>query len=110
MRKWLVLIDATILITALLILVIDWQIKSDILAQAKSLQEVISGQGTKAADSGAPDLPGNILSGDVLDYPAMAVEASPKPRQRRNGSAKGNAGKTVSSGGNADPGIPAESE
>ena len=111
MRKWVVLMDIVLLVTALAILLIDYKIKEDIVNQAKALQGVIDGQGTKAADSSPAGIPGDLLRGDDSNHAAVASKAPAESGGRRNRPSKGSStGSAGSSRGNDDSGIPAESE
>jgi hypothetical protein len=109
MRKWLVLMDMILVIMAAALLLIDLKIKEDIVAQAKSLQETINGQGTKESTDIPSGIPSIVLSGDAGDYPAVAIQDPPKANSNGSGRAKGNS-TARRRAGNSGPGIPAESE
>jgi hypothetical protein len=109
MRKWVVLMDIVLLVTALAILLIDYKIKEDIVSQAKALQGVINGQGTKAADSSPDSVPGGVLRGNDPGNAAVADQDSAEKSTAGNGRTKRNNTPKRSTG---DPGqgIPGQSE
>jgi hypothetical protein len=68
--------DVVMLFTCMALLLIDLQIKNDIIAQAKALQENIDEQGrTTQLDNIHPSVPGDILPCDNGDIPAVAIQA-----------------------------------
>jgi hypothetical protein len=67
--------DIILLFTCLALLLIDLQIKNDIVKQAKELEEVLSGQSRAPEHDDIPDLlRSDILRSDDSDQPAMATE------------------------------------
>lgn len=100
MPKLLRWLDIVLLITALALLVIDLQIKADIVERAKKLEATLNGQeGTPERDRIHSPLPSDILLCDGDDKPAVAdeapIEASVKrtrPRTRRAAAANRSAG------------------
>lgn len=111
MRKWIILMDVVLLLTALGILLIDFKIKEDIIAQAKSLQGVIDGQRSQESTDSASGVYSGIRAGSVPADSAMASEAPGEPGAERIRPAKRrSAGTAKPSRGDNDPGISAESE
>src|SRR5580692_4522138 len=109
MRKWLILMDLVLLLTAAALLLIDLQIKEDIVAQAKSLQETIDGQGTKESNSIPDFVPGDLLRRDDPDNSAVASEDIPEKSTAGNRRTTGNSA-TRRRAGNNGTRIPSESE
>jgi hypothetical protein len=109
MRKWLVLIDATILITALLVLVIDWQIKEDILRAVKIAQEAKNGPGSEESASVHSGI-SSVLRGDDDDN-HTAVAGEDLPEKDSAGTRPATRNRTAKrSGRNTDQGIQGSSE
>lgn len=76
MRKWIMWMDIVMLFTCLGLLLIDLQIKNDIVAQAKALQGSIDEQrGTTKLDNFYTAVPGDIFRGDNGDIPAVEIQA-----------------------------------
>jgi hypothetical protein len=109
MRKWIFLMDIILLLTAAALLLIDLKIKEDIVAQAKSLQETINGQGTKESNSIPDYVPGDLLRGDDPDNTAVASADIPEKSTAGNRRATGNSAARRRAG-NSSPRIQAESE
>jgi hypothetical protein len=109
MRKWLILMDLVLLLTAAALLLIDLQIKEDIVNQARSLQETIDGQGTKESASIPYPVPSDILYANDPDNSAVASEAVPEKSAAGNRRVAGNSA-TRRRAGNNGTRIPAESE
>jgi hypothetical protein len=109
MRKWIFLMDIILLLTAAALLLIDLKIKEDIVAQAKSLQETINGQGTKESNSIPDFVPGDLLRRDDPDNSAVASEDIPEKSTAGNRRTTGNSA-TRRRAGNNGTRIPSESE
>jgi hypothetical protein len=79
MRKWIMWMDVIMLFTCLALLLIDLQIKNDIVAQATALKEKIDGQaGTTQLDSFHSAVPADILRGDDDDNSTLDTENPPE--------------------------------
>jgi hypothetical protein len=109
MRKWLILIDATILTMALALLIIDLKIKEDVIRQAKELQEKINGQRSQESASVPGSVSGNILPGDNSDNPSVASENPAEKSTTRGERATGDL-PAKRRGGNSSTRIHATSE
>lgn len=87
-----IILVASMICVAVVVLLIDWKIKDDILRQAKALQDTIDLE--NAIDMGGQDVPdgfvarydgdadngpGLFRSGDLLPFPS--VEVAPDPGQ-----------------------------
>lgn len=76
MRKWLVAMDVLLVLVSLALLLIDIQIKNQIVAEAKALQETINGGQNRVEENPHihNSVPGDILPCDVVPDKAVASE------------------------------------
>jgi len=119
MRRLVILLDATLLFTALAILIIDYKIKEDIINQAKAVQAmmdaqktmlgVFDGQGNETADNVPSSVPSGVLLRGDADNAAMAVQDSAEKSATRSERAARNR-PAKRSAGNPDKGISGQSE
>jgi hypothetical protein len=109
MRRWLVLMDAVLLITAALLLLVDLKIKEDLIAQATSLQRKIDGQRIQESDSNSDSVSPGVLRGNGPDNPAVEDQDIPEAPPKRARRSKGSSAPKPDSG-NDDSGIPGQSE
>jgi len=111
MPKFLRILDIVLLLTCAALLLVDLQIKNELVARAKQWEEKLNEQGRpESVDHIHSGVPGDIPDGDVfLDSPMETASAtangSGANRARKRSSAAANRGT-----GNPDSGIPFPSE
>jgi hypothetical protein len=98
--------DIVLLLTCLALLLIDLQIKNDIVKQAKELEEVLSGQSRAPEHGDIPDmLRSGILRSDDPGEPAVASENISEFSVNRARPSKRNSSTSQRNSGNNDQGI-----
>ncbi len=90
MRKWVLYLDLALLLMCLGLLIVDLQIKNDLVDQMKRMQGVIDGQeGQRSTERDNPDslvpdilLRGNVDSGTAVESAAIENESSQRAKSR----------------------------
>lgn len=103
MRKYIWVLDIVLLLTCAALLLVDLQIKNDLVTRAKELGEKLDEQGrSESIDHIHSGIPGDIPDSDVfLDAPLETASGSANG-SRPNRARKGNS--TVANRGTGNPG------
>jgi hypothetical protein len=106
MRKWVVIADIMLLVFCLALLLVDLQIKNDIVERAKALEAKLDGtQRTEERGNIHNPVPGDILLCDDNDQSAMEVPATVEPGTEGTRPRKGRTSATKRQAGNNGSGI-----
>jgi hypothetical protein len=109
--KWLRWMDLVLLLTCLGLLLIDLQIKNDIVQQAKELERILGDTRGKPQRNNIPDnVRVDILRNHDYGEPAVANEDTPESPVKRTRSRKGNPATVERNTGNGGAGIQSDGE
>jgi hypothetical protein len=107
-RKWIMWMDVILLFTCLALLLVDLQIKNDIVKQAKELEVILGGKGRDVTEEHGNirhHVPGDILLHNGLGEPAVADENYSEGPVKRARSRKGRTAAAERGTGNGSSGI-----